>query len=138
LYMQLESQRLNKKFTYEIIVDEEIDQDSTLIPPLILQPFVENSIWHGLAKKNGDGKIIIHIQRDGDMLNCVVEDNGIGRQKSPAAGEAGSGKKSLGMKITNARIDIINKIKKSSAAVHLSDLTEGMRIEVKLPLEVSY
>ena len=50
LYMQLEALRLKNKFTYEIKVDENIDCENTLVPPLILQPFVENSIWHGIAK----------------------------------------------------------------------------------------
>lgn len=140
LYMQLESIRLNGKFTYEITVDKDIDKENTLIPPLILQPFVENSIWHGISKKEGAGKITIHIKKEGDMINCIVEDNGIGRKKSEAGKSATSQseKKSLGMKITNARIDIINRIKKSKAGVELSDLSEGFRVEVKLPLELSF
>nr|MBK9651143.1 histidine kinase [Bacteroidota bacterium] len=80
LYMQLESMRLDNKFTYEIKVDENIDIENTLIPPLLLQPFVENSIWHGIAHKQGAGKISIEIKKDGEMISCVVEDNGIGRQ----------------------------------------------------------
>ena len=56
LYMQLEALRLKNKFTYEIKVDENIDCENTLVPPLILQPFVENSIWHGIAKRTALGK----------------------------------------------------------------------------------
>jgi tetratricopeptide (TPR) repeat protein len=140
LYMQLESLRMNHKFTYEIKVDDSIDKETTLIPPLILQPFVENSIWHGISKKQGAGKILIEIKKEGNMINCVVEDNGIGRKKSEAEKEGitSKEKKSLGMKITKARIDIINKIKKSKAGVELSDLAEGMRVEVRLPLELAF
>jgi len=74
------------------------------------------------------------------MINCIVEDDGIGREKSAAdqAVEANAFKKSLGMKITKSRIDIINKIKKSNASVELSDLSEGMRAKVQLPLELSF
>ncbi|HKR06096.1 MAG TPA: tetratricopeptide repeat protein [Bacteroidia bacterium] len=140
LYMQLESLRMNNKFTYEIKVDDDIDKETTLVPPLILQPFVENSIWHGISKKQEAGKILIKIKKEGDMINCIVEDNGIGRKKSEA--EKGeiilNEKKSLGMKITKSRIDIINKLKKSKAVVELSDLAEGTRVEVKLPLELSF
>ncbi|MEP7170075.1 MAG: ATP-binding protein, partial [Bacteroidota bacterium] len=105
-----------------------------------LQPFVENSIWHGISKKQGAGKILIEIKKEGDMINCIVQDDGIGRKKSEQQKEniASTEKKSLGMKITKARIDIINKIKKSTAGVELSDLSEGTRVEVKLPLELSF
>ncbi len=141
LYMQLEALRMNNKFTYEIIVDNDIDKEATLIPPLILQPFVENSIWHGIAQKEGPGKISIHIKKeDKNMINCVVEDNGIGRKQSAAIKTAvpKQEKTSLGMKITQARIDILNKIKNSNAAVQLTDLAQGVRVEVKLPLATIY
>ena len=140
LYMQLEALRMNNKFNYEIKVDDEIDQENTLIPPLILQPFVENSIWHGLAKKQGEGKILIHIQKQGDMINCIVEDNGIGIHESAKSKTEQDilHKKSLGMKITNARIDIINKLKKSNAAITMSDHGRGTKIEVKLPEALAF
>lgn len=136
LYLQLEAARMNNKFSYEIKVADDIDQENTLVPPLIMQPFVENSIWHGLTKKQGEGKIRIHIFKEGSMLNCTVEDNGIGREAS--ATEAQAAKKSLGMKITRARIDIINKLKRSNAGVNLTDLAEGTKVEVTLPLELSF
>lgn len=134
LYIQLESLRMNHAFTYEIKVDENIDQETTLVPPMILQPFVENSIWHGIANKESEGKICIEIKKEDEMINCIVEDNGAGRMKQSSEAE----RKSLGMKITKARIDILNRIKKSKAAVELTDLTQGLRVEVKLPLELSY
>jgi len=139
LYMQLERMRLQNKFTYEIKVDENIDRDNTLIPPLILQPFVENSIWHGLSKKQGEGKILIHIEKEGDMINCIVEDNGIGIPDSLTATEPDIlNKKSFGMKITRARIDIINKLKKSNAAITMSGHEGGTKIEVKLPQALAF
>jgi len=133
LYMQLESARLNNKFTYEIKVDENIDRANTLVPPMILQPFVENSIWHGISKIDGAGKILIEIKKDEEMINCIVEDNGAGIQSNQLID-----KKSLGMKITKARIDIMNKIKKSKAAIDLFNKEEGVRVEVKLPLELMF
>jgi len=140
LYMQLENMRLRQKFVYEIIVDDDIDAENTLIPPLILQPFVENSIWHGLSKKEGEGKILIHIKKEGDMINCIVLDNGIGRQEA-AKTEKNTNvlyKKPLGMKITKERIDILNRLKKSKAAINLLDLEGGTRIEVRLPEEIIF
>ena len=134
--MQLEAARMNHKFTYEIKVADDIDAEETFIPPLLLQPFVENSIWHGISKKQGNGKITINITKENNMLNCIVEDNGIGRAASSK--EVQTGKKSLGMKITMTRIEILNKQKRSNAAINLTDLEQGTKVEIKLPLELSF
>jgi LytS/YehU family sensor histidine kinase len=85
LYISLETLRLNMKPVYEVQVDKSIDAASERIPPLILQPFVENSLWHGLSKKEGDKKINIHITAQGEWLTCTIKDNGIGREKAAAA-----------------------------------------------------
>jgi LytS/YehU family sensor histidine kinase len=132
LYMQLEAMRLNKTFVYDIKVDETLDQDNTLVPPLLLQPFVENSIWHGLAGKQGEGRILIQIQKENGMIRCTVEDNGVGRHRAPPS-PAVDGKHSFGIKITKARIEILNQIKQANATVELTDLPEGTRVEVTLP-----
>ncbi len=131
-YMQLEALRLRNKFTWSVIIDPLIDINNTLIPPLILQPFVENSIWHGISNKNGIGEIRIYISKKEDMIHCVVEDNGVGR-KMAVKESSNVQNKSFGMQITQARIDILNRLKKSSAEVSLADLAEGLRVEVKLP-----
>lgn len=133
LYMSMESLRLNKKFTYEIIIDNDIDRDITLVPPMILQPYVENSIWHGIAKKDGVGKIVVMIEKSGEMLRLIVEDDGIGRQQTGK-----SEKQSMGMQITQGRIDIINKLKNSNAAVKLFDKQPGTKVELMLPLELRF
>lgn len=135
LYMQLEAVRLNDKFSFEIKVDEAIDQENTLVPPLILQPFVENSIWHGIAQKEGKGKILIEIKKENDLINCMVEDNGVGL---PASNPVIKSKRSLGMKITRSRIEMMNKIKKSQGSVELFHLPIGTRVEVKLPLALDF
>lgn len=140
LYMQLECLRMNQKFTYQVKVDEGINTENTLVPPLILQPFVENSIWHGIAKKEGRGNILVHIKKEGEMINCVIEDDGIGREQAARQVETSKTiqKQSLGMKITRARINILNKVKNSTADIQLFDLSHGTRVEVKLPLELSF
>lgn len=135
IYMELESMRMEGKFTYEIRVEEGIDPANTMVPPLILQPFVENSIWHGISKKEGKGNISIFITKQGDMIHCVVEDNGVGLQGPAVVSEE---RKSLGMKITGARIDILNKTKSAHASVRLSSLEQGTRAEIILPLELSF
>lgn len=135
IYMQLESLRLKNKFSYEIKVADNVDIENTLVPPLMLQPFVENSIWHGIAGKPGKGKILIDIKQEEDIISCVVEDNGIGRAK---AGIENKNSKSFGMKITQSRIELLNKLKSAHASIHLSDLSEGMRVEMKLPLILTF
>lgn len=129
LYMQLEASRLAGKFTHEITVGAGIDTQETLVPPLILQPFVENSIWHGLSRKKGQGKIKIEVTRDGDMINCAVEDDGVGRSPHHAK----NGHKSYGTSITKDRIDMLNRLKDTQASIHIVDLEQGTRVEVKLP-----
>lgn len=140
IYMQLESLRMNHRFSHEIIIAKEIDPEITMIPPLILQPFVENSIWHGLQDKKEDGKITIRISQEGSMLVCDVEDNGIGRKKAQEIKTSSSAQKgeSLGMKITNSRIEIINKTKKTNGSVHITDLEAGVKVRVSIPLELSF
>ncbi|HTE01929.1 MAG TPA: tetratricopeptide repeat protein [Mucilaginibacter sp.] len=140
LYIQLEALRLGHKLLYEIVIDEEIDTEIAMVPPMILQPFVENSIWHGISPKNGSGKIIIRVKKDGDMIEYMVEDNGIGRTGSAAlkSGKNGSARKSFGIKVIQSRINIINEAKQTNAKVELTDLDEGTRVSIRLPYELKF
>ncbi len=137
LYMQLENMRRENKFEYEIKVDDAIDAGNTLIPALILQPFVENSIWHGFSRNEEGARILIYIKKQGDMINCTVEDNGKGMSPAGVA-DSKTKKKSLGMKITKARIDILNTIKKSNAAINIFPLEKGTRVEVTFPEALAF
>ena len=81
--MQLEAVRLEHKFTYSIQCSDEIDRETVQIPPLIIQPFVENAIWHGIQNKNSKGHIIIQINSDeNESLKISITDDGIGRKAS--------------------------------------------------------
>jgi tetratricopeptide (TPR) repeat protein len=137
LYMKLESLRTNHKFSYSIQVDPTLDPDNTFVPPLLLQPFVENSIWHGIAHKQGEGQIQVKIEKDGQMIRCVVEDDGVGRARSEAMKPRADApaRKSLGMQITAARIELLNKTRNAAAGMMFSDLAAGTRVEMRLPLE---
>lgn len=129
-YMDLESLRFKNKFNYEVKIADDINPENTLIPPMILQPFVENSILHGLAKKENDGKITIHIDKTEDLLKCTIEDNGIGR-KNPNENL----NKSYGVKLTRERIALFDKSKNSDSGVFYTDLETGTRVELRLPLK---
>ena len=129
-YMDLESLRFKNKFNYEIKIADDINPENTFIPPMILQPFVENSILHGLSKKENNGKITIHIDKIEDLLKCTIEDNGIGR-KNPNENLG----KSYGVKLTRERIALFEKSKNSDSGVFYTDLEAGTRVELRLPLE---
>ena len=135
LYMQLESTRFQPAFTYSIDIDTEIDIENTLIPPLILQPFVENSIWHGIANKE-NGTIIIRIRQKNNMVICSVEDNGKGISTTDTIRV--KGKQSMGMKITQSRIDILNKTKDAHGYMSVESDTTGTRASITLPLELQF
>ena len=81
LYIQLEQLRFSNKFDYHITVDEKIDMENTEIPPLLIQPYIENAILHGLINKNGKGDLWLSLERNNGFLNCKIEDNGIGRTR---------------------------------------------------------
>jgi len=133
LYMQLEQLRLKDGFNYTVDIDKKIDTENTLIPPLLLQPFVENSIWHGISSIS-NGLITVKIEQRNDQLYCTVEDNGIGRSNSAKQKTNNQNHRSLGMKITQSRIDILKQTKNVHASVHIFDLDEGTRVETILPL----
>lgn len=135
LYMQIEALRLDNKLNYHISVDDSVEPDNTLVPPLILQPFIENSIWHGIAPKQGDGQIDLLIKKDENMLEYVVEDNGVGRLATHTEDKK---KGSFGVKITRNRIDIINHLKNTNGSINLLDKTEGLRVKIRLPLELQF
>lgn len=139
LYMQLEALRLDNKFLYEIEVEDQIDSEITMVPPMLLQPFVENSIWHGISPKNGSGKILIRVKKLDDMIEYVVEDNGIGRERSAAIKNGKvTTRKSFGIKVIESRINIINESRLNKSKVELTDLDEGTMVSIKLPWEINY
>ena len=122
--------RLKGKMNYSLTVDEHISPGVVMVPSLILQPFIENSIIHGLVPKPEGGTIHIHITREGNLLNCRLEDDGVGRSTTS---QQQSGRKSFGMQITQTRIDLLNKMYRSNGGIQLTDLQPGLRVEVRIP-----
>ena len=82
LYVELEAMRFRNSFTYSIEVEENMDTDSIRLPSLLMQPFIENAIWHGLLQKEGEKKLWIRFSEKEGKLYCEVEDNGIGRKRA--------------------------------------------------------
>lgn len=142
LYIEMERIRFDNKFDYRVVVDEEVNADSIEVPSLIIQPYVENAIWHGLLHKETSGNLFVRIRMiDENMLECVVEDNGIGREKAlEFKSKSATGKKSLGMKLTEDRIAVLNQYGQTNASVGIMDLVDsdgeaaGTRVTIKIPV----
>ena len=135
----MEEMRFSDKFEYSIHVSENVNPETIKVPPLIFQPYVENSIWHGLLHKNEKGKLKIEINRQNDFIICVIEDNGIGREAARDVKSKSSGhRKSHGMGITSQRVIEWNQ--NGEQGVYISDLMDaekkpaGTRVEIKLKI----
>ncbi|WP_354667791.1 tetratricopeptide repeat-containing sensor histidine kinase [Arenibacter algicola] len=133
LYTKLEHSRFSDKFDYAIIVDEDIDIDAFQIPPMLLQPYIENAIWHGLRYREDKGFLKIELkQKDRHALEISITDNGIGRKNSAALKTQNQKKqKSKGMGNIKKRIEILNDMYKDKVDVFISDLeTNGTGTKV--------
>ena len=140
LYLELEALRFEESFDYEIKVDDDINTYEYKIPALILQPYVENSIRHGLLHKKSKGFLTVHIQKNEESLLCSIEDDGVGRKRAEEIKMSkGPMKESLGSKITEDRINVLNSLYSDEIDVHFVDLEDeegnprGTRVEITLP-----
>ena len=148
LYIQLEQLRFNNKFDYHITIDEKIDRENTEIPPLLIQPYIENAILHGLINKNERGHLWLSLQRNNGLLVCKIEDNGIGRAKAQEIEQRKvSRHKSLGIKVTEERISGLFALLDYKMEVVTEDLFEikrppeetlqpsGTRVTISIPVK---
>lgn len=124
LYLELERMRFENKFDYAIEIDESIDGDYDEIPPMLIQPYLENAILHGINPKEGNGHITILIKVVNQFIKISITDDGIGREKSKAIQslQPAARHKSLGMKITKDRVRILNSLHQSNLNVNIIDL----------------
>jgi tetratricopeptide (TPR) repeat protein len=137
LYVKLEHNRFKDKFDYNISVDKTIDLEQFSIPPMLLQPYIENAIWHGLRYKKEKGNLEISIQKkDDDTVIISIVDDGIGRKKSQEIKTKNQLKqKSKGMSTIKNRIAILNNMYKERIAVNVTDALEngeGTKVELFL------
>ncbi|NOS94335.1 MAG: histidine kinase [Cyclobacteriaceae bacterium] len=110
LYLEMEALRFNEKFTYSFSIDRDLNPLSVGVPPMIIQPFVENAIWQGLLHKEVEGKIEIQVNRMTGGLKYVITDNGIGRKKSSELkSKAADEDKASGMKVNSDRLALLNR-----------------------------
>jgi ligand-binding sensor domain-containing protein len=139
LYLDLESLRFEGKFEQSIEVSEELDVNFDRVPPLILQPFVENAIWHGLLKKQGERRLTIQLEKEDAFVVCRIEDNGVGRKSGEAKSKTDHF--SMGIRVTQQRLELIRDHQNRSGNIRIEDLyTEdgkpaGTRVHIKIPLK---
>ncbi|MCD6659671.1 MAG: histidine kinase [Lentimicrobium sp.] len=141
LYMELESLRFQQKFEFSIITDHSVDVDSCYIPAFLIQPFVENAIWHGIMGLKIQGIIRISFSRERDQLICQVEDNGIGRTQSmEMKPENEKQKKSLGISLVETRLNLLNYFYSVNMKIVFTDLFNednspaGTKVTINLPI----
>ncbi len=142
LYVKMEQVRLKNSFEFNLIVSPEVNLDTIEIPPMLLQPYVENAIWHGISPlKNKNGKVSVSIKQERNILICTIQDNGIGREAAQKIkAEKKVKRKSVGLSITKERLDMINKIYGINNEIDLIDLKDkkgnptGTKVIIKIPL----
>ncbi len=130
----LEMEQLRFDFEFDIKISDELDPFDTEVPPMILQPFVENAVLHGVArKKNGQGKIQVRFEKEGDSVLCTVQDNGIGMAE--AARQRSKEHESKSQEITQDRLNILTQLTKKPTALIIENVeTGGTKVTIKLPL----
>ncbi len=126
LYTKLEHSRFSDKFDYEIKIDKDIDVASYQIPPMLLQPYIENAIWHGLRYKDEKGFLMVDVKNKTKYsIEITISDNGIGRKRSAELKTSNQKKqKSKGMGNIKKRIDILNDMYKDKVDVFITDYKE--------------
>jgi len=141
LYLELEQLRFKNAFDYNITCITEIDADNIFIPPLIVQPFAENAIWHGLMHKDEKGQLNIEVSQEDNYLFFKITDDGIGRKQSGAlASKSATKHKSMGLRITADRIAMLQSSNGIESPVTINDLvntdgsTAGTEVIIKMPV----
>lgn len=140
-YLEMEQLRFDDSFTWNITVDEEIDTSETTVPSMMIQPLVENAIWHGLMQSTDDKKILISFTQEDNTITCTVEDNGIGIRKSEQLKETHkTTHRSVGLENLRNRIRVLNEKYNMDCTLAITDLNEtnpaltGTRVTLQFDL----
>lgn len=141
LYIELEQLRFGEDFHFDSYVDPKVNMESTVIPPMILQPYIENAIWHGLMHKKGPGNLSLRFEQcEPGVICCTIEDDGVGREKAMELKDQSMQRyKSMGMGITKDRVDIMNKMNAMGIKIEVLDKIDeqgnasGTRVTVRIP-----
>ncbi|GAB4025026.1 ligand-binding sensor domain-containing protein [Spirosoma gilvum] len=139
LYLELEQLRFDDLFDFCISADPSLSLGKTAIPPMIIQPYIENAILHGMAHKKTKGCIRVTIESKPTHLECTVEDDGVGRQQAQLLKKQASGHKSVGLRVTEDRLQLIGQRSGQAAGVQIIDKYDetqqpaGTLVVIQLP-----
>ncbi len=123
IYAELEHFRFKDKFSYQLNIDDGLDSEEYMLPPMLIQPYIENAIWHGLRYKETKGELIISFTKERDNLKITIQDDGIGRQKSKEIKTKNQKKnKSTALKNINERVQLFADLHKIKVEVSINDL----------------
>ncbi|MBS1659631.1 MAG: histidine kinase [Bacteroidetes bacterium] len=127
LYVEMEAMRFKEKLQYEIEIAENMDMEYIEIPPMLIQPYVENAIWHGLMPKEDGGRLVVAFRCKDDNLKITVTDNGVGRARAAELkSRSATAHRSFGMSITHERIELINQMYNTRMSIEIKDLMDGL------------
>ncbi len=137
LYMGLEHFRFKDNFNFSIKIDEKINKEECLVPPMLVQPFLENAIWHGLRYKQNKGVLDLKFTKKETFIEVLITDNGIGRTNSKASKTINQKKrKSTGINNVKNRLEIIQSLFKKNIEISIDDLNpktkEGTVVLIKI------
>ncbi len=140
-YLKLQELRFENKFRYHLYIDPELNTKNVIVPPMLAQPFIENSIEHGFKNSEYQGFIEVKILKQDHQLHYSITDNGIGINNSLKSKQAHTRHKSLAIEITKKRLESFTKLTKKTHKIDIRDLSEttenttGTQVIIALPLE---
>lgn len=143
-YLNLEQMRFEGNISIEIYIEEGMDTNEIMIPPMIIQPHIENAIIHGLLPSRQERRLSIRFRQIDDLIYCSIEDNGVGREYSARLkNQNGNFHKSVSGTITHERIEILNRtLNTDKGHIHIEDLftpegaAAGTKVEIGIPFEI--
>jgi LytS/YehU family sensor histidine kinase len=140
-YLEMEKIRASN-FTHRIEVDKDLAQNEIMLPPMLIQPFIENAIWHGVTSLDQPMKIDIHFQKDDQQLLCVIDDDGMGIETSLKKKETQLGHNSVGIDNIKQRIRLLNEKYNLQSAITIEDKSNlmpkngtGTIVTLRLPIK---
>jgi len=143
LYLELESLRFRDSFHYELTVAPDTDEDEIMFPSILIQPLIENAIWHGLMPKTGEKTLSIRYHTENSMVICTIDDNGIGREKAAALKKQKLGSAlfaSKALTLVNQRISLLKQAGTTNALIEITDKKSpegqplGTTVTITVPL----
>jgi len=139
LYLKLEAMRFDTRFSYAVNVDENIDLKSVQVRALIVQPFIENAIWHGIVPSKSGGHLALNVLRNNGVIEIVIDDNGIGREASSQnKSPSGLAHQSKGVNLTQSRLELNNLLQQRQAKLEIidkkneNDIATGTKIIISI------